>query len=166
MNKGLKIFLWILAIIIVLAVMGYFLSKTILDNVIFSKPIPQGLDLKGLTLGDLANIALAGEQKTVTVTVGMNITNNNSFAIPFSNVKAQLYYKGVLIGETNDPDSHTIPASGSAQFTDTVNIILNNAGGNLLIEKLKGGKPQLDYVIGLRVFGIPIPSVKDTLIWE
>lgn len=165
MNKGLKIFLWVLAALAGLALAGYFVAKSVIDNVDFSAPIPQGLDLKGITLSDLANIALAGGEKTVTVTVGMTITNNNSFAIPFSNVKAQLYYKGVLIGETNDPDSHKIPANGSVQLTDTVNIILNNAGGNLLIEKIKGGKPQLDYVIGLRVFGIPIPSVKDTLIW-
>lgn len=165
MNKGLKIFLWILVIIVVLAVIGYLMAKSVLDNVTFSKPIPQGLDLKGLTLGDLVNVALANEQKTVSVTIGMNVTNSNSFAIPFSNVKVGLYYKGVLIAETNDPDSHTIPANGSLALTYTVNIILNDAGGQLLIEKIKGGNPQLDYKIGLRVFGMPVPGVNDSLTW-
>lgn len=158
MNKGLKIVLWIVIILAVVAVITFFWGKSAWDKIDFGKPRLEGLDLQGLTLNDLANIALAGQSKTVTATIVMDIKNDNGFSIPFSSIKAQLSYKGTVIAETTDNSSHTVPANGILSLSDNVNIILNNAGGALLIEKLKGNHPQIDYTIILKVFGIPIPS--------
>lgn len=134
------------------------------DKISFSKPIPQGLDLNGITLADLANIALAGKSKTVTATITMNIKNDNSFSIPFS-AKVKLLYQDTVIAETSSI-SGTIPANGTFPISDKVKIILNNAGGAILIEKLKGKPVQMDYSISLSLFGIPIPKdIKNSFIW-
>lgn len=165
MSKGLKIFIWILVIIAVLGAITFTWGKSAWNKIKFSAPTLQGLDLQGLTLADLANIALAGQEKTVTATVQMNIQNDNSFSIPFSSIRAQLLYNDTVIAKTSDDSSHIVPANGNLPLSDPVNIILNNAGGNLLIEKIKGGKPKINYVINLKVFGIPVPSIKSSFTW-
>lgn len=156
MSKGLKIIVWIVVILAVLGIIAFFLGKNAWDKLTFGKPTLQGLDLQGLSLNDLANIALAGQSKTVTATVIMDIKNDNSFAIPFSSIKASFSYKGTVIAETTDNSSHTVPANGILSLPNNINIILNNAGGALLIEKLKGNHPQIDYEVDLKVFGIPV----------
>ena len=165
MSKGTKILVWIIAIIAVLAIAVFIWGKNAFDKITFSTPRIQSLNLQGLTLLDLANIALVGKSKTVTAVVEMDIKNDNNFAIPFSSIRAELFYKGTLIAETTDDSSHTVPANGHITLSDPVNIILNTAGGNLLIEKIKGGHPQIDYVINLKVFGIPVPSIKESFTW-
>lgn len=159
MNKALKIFLWIIVVIIIVAAVGFFWGKSSWDKINFSKPAIQGLDLQGLTAADLVGIALTGQTKTVTVALGMAIQNENNFSVPFSNMKIKFFYGDTLIAETSDSFSQknfTLPANGTLAVNDTVNIILNNAGGQLLIEKIKGNNVQLNYTIGISVFGIPI----------
>lgn len=159
MSKGLKIFLWTVAIVIALSAFAIIWGKNAWDKIAFSKPQLQALDLQGLTLNDLANIAFTGQSKTVTVTLGMAIKNDNNFSIPFSNMKVKLLYKDTLIAETSDAfaqQNFTVPANGNLAVADTVNVLFNNAGGQLLIEKTKGNHPQIDYSIDLKVFSIPI----------
>lgn len=156
MSKGLKIVVWIVVILVVLGIIAFTWGKSAWDKIDFGKPRLEGLDLQGLSLNDLANIALAGQSKTVTATVVMDIKNDNGFSIPFSSIKAQLSSKGVVIAQTTDTSAHTVPANGILSLSDNVDIILNNAGGALLIEKLKGNHPQIDYEVDLKVFGIPV----------
>lgn len=167
MKKGLQILIWIVVIIAVIAVFAFFWGKGVWNKISFSVPRPEGLDLQGLTLADLANIALTGQTKTVTATLSMDIKNDNNFSIPFSNIRVRMIYNDVVIAETSDmlAQNKVVPANSVLTVSDKVNIILNNAGGNLLIEKIKGGHPRIDYVISVRVFGIPLPSIKNSFVW-
>lgn len=169
MSRGVKILLWALAILSALAIIIFMIViprfKQYWDNISFSIPTLQNLDLKGLNIQDLANIAFTGQEKQVDATLGMNIKNDNNFAIPFSNLGAKLFHQDQLIAETQDNTSHTIPANGSLDISQVVKILLNNAGGQALIDKLSGKSPVLDYVINGRVFGIPVPSIKNQLTW-
>lgn len=169
MSLGIKILLWALGILAVLAIIVFAFviprAKKIWENISFSLPTLQNLDLKGLNFQDLANIAFTGQEKQVDATLGMNIKNDNNFSIPFSNLGAKLFYQDQLIAETKDNASHTIPANGSLDISPVINILLNNAGANAVIDKLSGKNPVLDYVINGRVFGIPVPSIKNNLTW-
>lgn len=169
MSTGLKIFLWTLAILAVLALLIYFLvvpwATKVWDRITFSVPQLQDLDLKGLNLQDLANIAFTGQAKEVNARLGMDIKNENDFAIPFSKVKAKLLYNDQVIAETQDNASHLVPANGTLSLSNVVDIILNNAGGQLLIDKLSGKTPVIDYEINANVYGLPLPSIKNNFTW-
>lgn len=169
MSTGLKIFLWIAAIIAVLAALAFLVvipwATKVWDRITFSEPRVEALDLQGLSLQDLANIAFTGTTKEVTAILGMDIKNENNFSIPFSNLRAQLFYQDTLIAETTDTRSYNVPANGGLAFSNPVKIILNNAGGQLLIAKATGGNPIIDYVIKANVFGIPLPSIKNKMPW-
>ena len=170
MSKGVKILLWVLAILAVLAVIVYFLvvpwGKKAWDNVTFSVPRIESWDLNGLNLNDLANIAFTGTEKPVDIRLGMDVMNKNSFSILFSNIKAQLFYNGIQIAETTDNASHTVPANGTLPLSSVVKVTLNATGGQLLLDKLVLGKtPVIDYIISANVFGIPIKNIKNNFKW-
>lgn len=167
MNKALKIFLWIIVILAVLAAFAFFFGKNYWDKISFSKPQIHGLDLQGLTLGDFVNAAFTGTERTINATLGIDIKNDNSFSIPFGNMKIKLLYNNVVVAQTSDAFANqkfTVPANGTLTVSDTINVLLNNAGA-FLVEKIKGKHPQMDYVINLRVSGIPLPSIKNSFTW-
>lgn len=169
MSTGLKIFLWILAIIVVLAIVTVAViipwGKGVWDKISFSTPKLQALDLKGLTLDDLKKLALSGGSKDVTVTLGMDIKNDNNFSISFSTLKVELYYKGTLIAKTADNAWHTIPGNSIYPFSSIVNITLNGAGLEMIIEKLVKGKTSVDLKTDIRVYGFPVPTIETNLPW-
>lgn len=169
MSKGVKILLWILAILAVLALVIYFLvipwATKVWDRITFSKPYVQDWDLKGTTLADLADIAFQGAEKEVDVQLGMDIKNDNSFSIPFSKVKAKLFYDNQLIAETTDNASHLVPANGVLSLSNLVKIKLNGAGGTMVIDKLQGKTPVINYEIDANVYGIPLPTIKNNFTW-
>lgn len=166
MSKGLKIFLWILAIIVVLAILAFAViipwGKGVWDKITFSVPKPLALDLKGLTLDDLKKIALSGGSRQVILTLATDIKNENNFSITFSNIKLKILYKGDLIAETTDNSSYTVPANASITVTSAVNIILNGSGIKMLIEKAVTGKTSVDSETSVRVYGIPLPKISYT----
>lgn len=169
MSRGVQILLWVLAILAVLALIIYFLvvpwATKVWDRITFSVPRLQGLDMKGLTLADIANIAFSGEEREVDAQLGMDIKNENNFSIPFSKVRAKLFYEGQLIAETTDNASHLVPANGVLPLSNLVKIRLNDAGGRIVIDKLQGKTPVIDYVIDANVYGIPLPSIKNNFTW-
>lgn len=169
MSTGMKIFMWILVIIAVLAVVTFVFiipwGKGVWNKISFSKPKLQALDLKGLTLPDLQSLALSGGSKDVSVTLGMDIKNDNNFSISFSTLKVQLYYKGTMIAETTDNAWHSIPANSVYPFSSIVNITLNGAGLQMIIEKLVTGKTSVDLKTDIRVYGFPVPTIETNLPW-
>lgn len=169
MSTGLKIFLWILAIIAFLALVVYVViipwGKGVWDKISFSTPKLQTLDLKGLTLDDLKKLALSGGSKDVTVTLGMDIKNDNNFSIQFSTLKVEIYYKGTLIAKTEDNTWHTIPGNSIYPFSSIVNITLNGAGLQMILEKAITGKTSVDFKTDIRVYGIPVPTIETNLSW-
>ena len=162
MSTGLKIFWWIIFTLIALAILGFIIWKVwgekyftrIWDNITFSKPVPERLDLQGVTLADLQNILTSGQSKTITLALGMDITNKNNFAIPFS-AKIKSYYQGALLAET-DTVSGTVPANGVYHVSAPVSIVLSGAQIQILIAKIQGQKVDIDYTIELSLFGIPL----------
>lgn len=157
MSTGLKIFLWIIAILAVLAIIGYFLvipwAKKAWDNITFSKPVPESLNLQGINTSDFQNIVASGGSKDIFLTLGMDIENKNNFSIPFS-AKINSFYNGVPISETKISD--TIPANGTLHVSAPVTITLSRAQIQMLAEKLQGKKVPVDYTIDLSVYGIPL----------
>lgn len=168
MSKTWKIIIWVLAILAILAFIAFITIKSVFDKISFSTPRLTGLDLKGLTLNDFLNIALSGTQKEVTVGMAIDIKNDSNLSIPFKIYSISISHNGETIAESSEALSgqkFTLPAHGIVTISDTVKVILNNAGGNLLIEKLKGGKPELKYNIVFSIFGIPIPYKGDSFSW-
>lgn len=162
MSKGMKIFVWVLVIIAILAVIAFVWGKNAWDKVSFSAPKLQGFNLQGLSAADLAAIALTGSTKQINATIAMEVKNGNSFSIPFSNMNVQMFYNGTLIAESSPllAAKNKVPANGSLTLFDTVTITLNRAGGKLLYEKVTNKNPVIDYTIGIRIFGIPIPGLR------
>lgn len=167
MNKGSKIILWVVIILVVLSAFGFFWGKSAWDKISFSAPRLQAINFQGITLTDLANIALLSQTKTITVGLSMDINNQNNFSIPLSSLNVKLVYDNTVIAQTSNMllNKQTVPANGTLTVADNVNVILNNAGGALLIEKIKGRAVTIDYIINMKVFGIPLPSIKKNLIW-
>lgn len=167
MSKAGKIILWVVIILVVLASFGFFWGKSAWEKISFSAPRLQAINFQGITLTDLANIALLSQTKTITVGLSMDINNQNNFSIPFSSMNVKLFYDNTLIAQTSDTllNSQQVPANGTLKISDQVNVILNNAGAALLIEKIKGRAVTIIYEINMKVFGIPLPSIKQNFIW-
>lgn len=164
MSKGLKIFLWIVAIIAVFAIAGFLWAKNAIGKISFSKPNPQGLNLSGITMANIAN-----NQSNITATIGLDIQNDNSFSIPISNLKVRLLYKGSVIAQTSDDllNPMVVPANGTLSLSDIITINVNNSS-TFLIEKIKGNSVSLDYIVDVSIWNIPISKlfpIKNTITW-
>lgn len=169
MSKASRIVLWIILILVIIsALIGTFIwGKNAVNKISFSKPRPQALDLQGLSLVDLANIVIGAQAKIIKATISMDIKNDNNFSIPFSNLNVSLSYNNVLIAQTSNmlAQKKVVPANGILTVSDTVNIILSNETAAFLKDKINGNHPELDYVVNLNVFGIPIRSISDKFVW-
>lgn len=165
MSKGVKIALWILAIIIVIAATGYFFGKKAVDKITFSKVKLLAVNFQGLSLSDIPTL-LSGGTKTINATIGIDINNSNNFSIPFSKVNIRLFYNGSVIAETSPAlysANPVLPPNGTLALTDSINIILSKADAQLLSDKFTGKNPAVDYKGSLSVFGIPIKSINGSL---
>lgn len=168
MSKAWKIVLIVLLIIVVLAVIAFFWAKSIWDKISFGKPRIRGLDLQGLSLADLVNIAFAGASKTITANIELDIKNDSGTSIPFRIYKIRLVSNGTVISETSEQivqKKFSLPARGSVTIADTITFNINDVVGNILIEKAKGNSVQLEYQIVFSLFGIPVPYHGDTFTW-
>lgn len=160
MSRTWKIVLIVLAVLAALGITAFFWGKSVWDKITFGIPRLVGLNLNGLTATDLANITFAGGQKEVTATLSMDVINRNNFSIPFSNLKVKLFYNNQEIAETSNmlEGKQSVPANGTFTGTDTVKVILNGAGIQMLIDKITKGAATLEYKIMVKVFGIPLPK--------
>lgn len=171
MTKKGKTIWTLIAILVPLGIIisVFFWGKSIWDKLSFSKPYFVSFDMHGLTLADIPKSLILGNEKRVDITLGLDIKNDSSTSISFSCVKAKFYYEGALIGETSDSLSKqrfVAKKHDTLKVTDTTSIILNQAGGKLLLSKLSGGKPQIEYKILVCPLGIPIPIPKNNFIWS
>lgn len=163
MSKGLKITLWVVAVLVILFLIAIWYGKNVWDKITF-KPYFISADLKGLSLSDVPAI-LGGEDRKVTATLGMQIKNESNVSFPISGLKAKLYYNGEIIAETSDAlkNASFISEANSEDVTppiiDTITVILNQAGGKLLVDKISGKKPEIKYTVDVNVFGIPISKI-------
>lgn len=172
MKKVLKITGIVLGSLLVLGVIGFFIGKSIFEKLTFQNFSFADLDLHGLSLQDIAKALLAGDEKPIDVTLAMEIKNENNFSIPFCYLNARLFYRGTLIATTSEKLALTcygVPANGVLTVSDRIKIILNKAGGLLILDKFAGKKPKIDYEVELSAANIPsllIPTIKNNFAWE
>lgn len=158
MSKGVKIFLIVVAVLVVLGAAGFTYGKSIWNNISFSAP---KINIQK-TIADLQGFDLS--QGQLPATLQMNVKNNNSFSIPFSSLNVKLYYNGNVISESSESltQKMIVPANGNLTVSDTITIYLSKATENLIIQKALGNKVKIDYKVFARIFGIPIPASLQT----
>jgi len=162
----------VLGALILIGVIAFFVGKNIFEKLTFKNFSFANLDLHGASIQDIAKALLAGEEKPIDVTLAMEILNENNFSIPFCYLNARLYYRGTLMAttsETLEQTCYSVPANGVLPISDRIKIILNKAGGLLLLDKFAGKKPRIDYEIELSAANVPswmIPTIKNSFAWE
>lgn len=162
-NRIVSIILLVLLIIALLVWYAVSVWDRLTFNIYF-----KSVDLSGLNLADLEKILL-GETKVIHTTIGADLENKNPFSISFSNLKVKMFYENALIAETSDKiknTKYTVPAKGNLSIEDTADIILNPSSVNLIAQGLTNRKPNIDYTVNLRVWGIPLPRIKNDFAWD
>lgn len=131
-------------------------------------------DFKGLNLKDIQDILASGQEKEIDAVLGLQVVNESNTPITFSGLKAKLYYVGTLIAQTGDVianQKYTATANNvnaPLQVAVPVTVKLNQAGARLLLAKLTGQNPSVDYEIELSLMGIPVLRwfpIKDKFKW-
>lgn len=153
----MKALIYIAVILAVLILLGITWGKSVFNRITFSDP-----QLAQFSLSELQNIASG---KITTIPVSITISNANNFSISFSKISIALSFNGTVFALTADPSGYTIPANGNLTITENIIFSLNDAAIELLAEKIQGKPAQIQYTIGLRIFGIPIPSINNTFNW-
>lgn len=162
-NRTIAIILLVLLIIFLLVWYAVSVWDKLKFHIYF-----KSVDLSGLGLADLEKI-LGGETRVINTTLGADIENKNPFKISFSRLKVKMFYEKQLIAETSEKiasTKYTVPANGNLSIEDTANIILNTTSVNLIAQGLTNRKPTIDYTVNLRVWGIPLPTIKSDFAWE
>lgn len=165
----MRILIIIVLILVIAGVIGYFQAKTVWDKIKFD--FAKGFRGINLSSFNPQELLLSGQTK-INPILGIDIINDNSFDIPFKEMKATVYYNGAVIGETSSDlygRTFNVPRHSTLSVTDPINLYLNEAGGRLLLAKIGGGQPELNYQIKVKIqlFGflwIPI-TYKDTFSW-
>lgn len=159
MSKGVKIFLWIIVIVAVLAFIGSMYAYRSWQKISFKFSF-QGIKFENIDLPQVLATLLAGGTITGSVGVGCTITNNNSFSIPFSNLKAKLFFNGIQIGETSDVlygQKITVPQNSQFSFSDNASIYINKNALSIIQDLIAKKSPTIDYEVRIKIFGIQFP---------
>lgn len=154
---------WIIILIVVLALAGtYQWLKKAYDKIAFDISF-KGVDLHGAKITDL----LTGSVSQIDLLLGAKISNTNSFAIPFKDVRIELFYEGVRVAETTGgftSQEFKIPANGYLEISDSVNVIISTKAAQLIYKGISKLSPELVYKASFTVFGIPI-RISDKFVW-
>lgn len=163
---------WVIIVIVILVLIAAaaILGMRIWKKINF-KPYFKSVDLSSVSLNDIPNLLIQGTSKEIKAVVGADITNENNFSIPFSNLKIKLLYNGNTIAETSEELKNTsfvLPSKkdgGMLPISDAINIIFDTSSLQILKTKLTGGKPIINYSVGMNISGIPIPTIENTFTW-
>lgn len=147
----------LISIVIVLLLVGLLVMEGMKAwNRIIFKFNFKGIDLATINLDSLA----ATGQTSGRLLLGITITNNNPFAIPFDKMKVWLYYDNTLIAESSGnlyAQSYSLaPNGGQVDVTDYVNVHLNSASAKLVKEAVSKQNPKVNYTVKINVFGIAL----------
>lgn len=143
----------IILIIVLLLVLGYLYMKSVWNKISFVIAF-KGIDFGTINISDLDNIG----QTNTKIRLGLKVSNGNNFSIPFTNLRAWLYYDNTLIAQTTEElASRTFrsPANGIIEVEDLVNVYLNPSSIQLIKEIANKTNPAISYSVKLNVFGIP-----------
>lgn len=87
----------IILIIVILLVAGYLYMKSVWNKISFVIAF-KGIDFGAINISDLDNIG----QTNTKIRLGLKVSNGNNFSIPFTNLRAWLYYDNTLIAQTTE----------------------------------------------------------------
>lgn len=121
------------------------------------------ISLDKLDLAGILAAAISGDVPTLKTFLNINVKNDNPFTISFSNLDVKLFYQGSQVAQSVDVSAEKIVILPKLDqdFTHVLQITLSQAFLEAL-KTLKSGQPLvLQYVVKLRLFGIPIPAYKD-----
>lgn len=148
----MRIFAVIVVLVVLLALGGAYAARA--WNRIVFKFAFKGFDFSTINFQSL----VATGQTSAKLLLGVNIRNDNPFAIPFDKMKVWLNYEGVLIAESSGllyAKSFLLPKNGGiVDVDDYVNVYINKASGNLLSEVAKKSNPKVEYTVKISIFNI------------
>lgn len=165
MSRTAKIIVWSIIGLIIIGIIAYVIywANNLWKKITF-EPFFVSADLSGLTIKDVAGALVGKDQKEITVTMGVDVKNDNTRSIKFGNFRMKLSYKGIEMATTSDKlasETFVVPAKGEPNnplpIPDTVRVFLNQGIALLITDKIQSKKPKVDYSIYLSVFGIYIP---------
>lgn len=145
----------ILAVIVVLVVLvavGTAYAMRVWNKIVFKFAF-KGLDL---TTIDIQTLISSG-QTNARLLLGVNIKNDNNFSIPFDKMKVWLNYEGTLVAESSGilyAQSFNVPAGGSIDVTDYVNVYVNQASAKLVKLTVSKQNPKVEYTVKISIFGL------------
>jgi len=116
------------------------------------------VSLAKLSLPNILTVATTGQQAILKTGLEIKVENDNAFTITASNLNVEIYHQGVLIAKSSAPSSEKIVIlpKYEAKFLHTLDLILSQQFFQV-IKELKSGEPLvLQYVIRIKLFGIPI----------
>lgn len=163
-NKKMKTLIT-LAIVVGILIIAIIWGMKAWNKILFKLSF-EGIDLSTI---DLASLASFG-QTSGKLLLGIQITNNNPFDIPFDKMKTFLYYDGTLIAESSGnlsaqsfkslASSDKILNVGNGvivkEVTDYVNVHINSASAKLIKDTVAKQNPKVNYTVQLSVFGVPL----------
>lgn len=142
----------ILAVVLGIAVIAVVHAMRIWNRIVFTFSF-RGVDLSQFSFESLTSFG----STSANLILSLNIRNNNSFSIPVKDMKVVMYYNGTVVAETSNElaeKKFEIPANGSKDITDKVNVHLNSASIRLLKEAIAKKSPKVNYTVKVKVFGI------------
>ncbi len=120
--------------------------------------IELSVSLAKLDISKLIMSVGAGQAAILKAALEIKVKNENAFTITASNLDVEIFYQGSLIAASSTPSSEKIVIlpKYEAQFIHTIDLILSKKFFSV-IKTLKSGQPLvLQYIIRIRLFGIPI----------
>jgi len=150
-------------IIVLILVLIYVQGRMIYNRILFEFGF-RGADLSGLDIQGL----LTGGTTDATIKMSASVVNKNNFSISFSDLRAWLYYDGVLIAQTSEElpkNKITVQPNSSAEIIDNVRVFLNNQSLDLLKKAALKQSPKITYTAKLKLWGMPL-SFTDFFILE
>lgn len=141
----------IIAIILVILILA---GVWIWSKIVFT------LGFKGIDLSSFDINSLLGTGQTESkLLLNVNIKNGSPVSIPFNKMQASLYYDNTLIAESSGnlyAQSFNLPAYGSKDISDYVNVHINPASIDLIKSAVLKQNPNVNYTVKVNVFGIPL----------
>jgi len=120
--------------------------------------IELSVSLAKLDITKLIAIMTSGGKAILTTDLDINVKNDNAFTIRASRLNVEIFYQETLIAKSamGGPQKIVILPKYEDHFIHTLDVILSQKFFDV-IKTLKSGEPLiLQYIIRLRLFGIPI----------
>lgn len=168
--KWLKKYGWIILAIILLVIAGIYAWRRFISNINFDFNLRNLTNMLGEIQGRYANpSAQRGMGLYLTVPVDTIIKNSNQGSFNMKDAKIDLSYMGDTILRTA-PDSEGVTAKVGGKDDKPVptnmEVLINENTIKFVTALIRGQKPQVDYLIKTKLFGLPYSFSNSKVIQE